>query len=56
MLIIAHRPSTIRTADRILVIEDGCIAEDGTHDQLLARGGAYARLIAADGTEQDLHG
>lgn len=43
-LIIAHRLSTIRAAHRILVIQDGCIAEQGTHDQLLARGGAYARL------------
>ena len=43
-LIIAHRLSTIRAAHRILVIQDGCIAEQGTHDRLLARGGAYARL------------
>ena len=43
-LIIAHRLSTIRAAHRILVIQDGYIAEQGTHDQLLARGGAYARL------------
>ena len=43
-LIIAHRLSTIRAAHRILVIQDGCMAEQGTHDQLLARGGAYARL------------
>ncbi len=46
-LIIAHRLSTIRSAGRILVI-DGCgIREQGTHDQLMALGGAYARLYRA---------
>ena len=44
ILAIAHRLSTIRSADLILVIQDGRIAEEGTHAQLLARGGAYARL------------
>ena len=43
-LIIAHRLSTIRSAHRILVIRDGRIAEQGTHDQLLAANGAYAGL------------
>ena len=47
VLIIAHRPSTIRSAERILLIEDGRIAEDGSHEALLAKGGAYARLILA---------
>ena len=42
--VIAHRLSTIRDADLILVMEDGDIVEQGDHDQLLALGGAYARL------------
>jgi subfamily B ATP-binding cassette protein MsbA len=43
-LIIAHRFSTIRHANRIIVLNDGCIAETGTHDELLALGGIYSRL------------
>jgi subfamily B ATP-binding cassette protein MsbA len=43
-LIIAHRLSTIRDADRILVINDGRIVEEGTHDELMARGGLYWNL------------
>ncbi|MCP9801227.1 ABC transporter ATP-binding protein [Synechococcus sp. RedBA-s] len=43
-LVIAHRLSTVRHADRIVVLEQGRIVEQGCHDDLLRRGGAYARL------------
>ncbi|EST22613.1 hypothetical protein M877_29375 [Streptomyces niveus NCIMB 11891] len=45
--VIGHRLSTIRDADVILVMEAGHIVEQGTHDALLASGGAYARLYAS---------
>ncbi|MFI5528577.1 ABC transporter ATP-binding protein [Kitasatospora sp. NPDC051853] len=45
--VIAHRLSTIRDADVILVMEDGSIVEQGTHDELIAAEGAYARLYQA---------
>jgi subfamily B ATP-binding cassette protein MsbA len=44
VLVIAHRLSTVRRADRIAVIERGLITELGSHDELLARGGTYSRL------------
>ncbi len=46
-VVIAHRLSTIKDADLILVMEEGSPVETGTHDQLLARGGAYQRLVRA---------
>ena len=44
-VVIAHRLSTIHHADKIIVIDEGRIAEQGTHDELIARGGIYAKLI-----------
>ncbi|MFC7305694.1 ABC transporter ATP-binding protein [Streptomyces monticola] len=49
--VIAHRLSTIRDADTILVMEDGSIVEQGTHEALLAAGGAYTRLYKAQFAE-----
>jgi ATP-binding cassette subfamily C protein CydCD len=45
-LVIAHRLSTIREAHLIVVLQEGTVAESGTHDQLLAKGGLYARLVS----------
>ena len=51
-LVIAHRLSTVRAADLILVVEDGCIVERGTHAKLLARRGRYAELYETQFGEQ----
>jgi subfamily B ATP-binding cassette protein MsbA len=47
VITIAHRLTTIRNCDKILVLKDGVVAEEGTHDELLALGGVYADLYRA---------
>ena len=44
-VIISHRFSTVRMADRIIVLQDGLVVEEGSHDELVERGGPYAELF-----------
>jgi len=46
-VLISHRLSTVRPAQRIVLLRDGRVAEDGTHDNLIALGGEYARFFTA---------
>ena len=54
-IVIAHRLSTIRHCDRILVIDDGKIAEDGTYEELIARNGIFAELVERQRLETNAH-
>ncbi|EHP40589.1 lipid transporter ATP-binding/permease protein [Cupriavidus basilensis OR16] len=54
LIVIAHRPTTIRQADRIVVLEDRRVVETGRHAELLTRQGAYARLLAQCGESTQL--
>jgi ATP-binding cassette subfamily B (MDR/TAP) protein 1 len=53
---IAHRLSTIRNADNIVVMQDGCIVEQGTHNYLLNISGAYSKLVAAQSIMESSNG
>ena len=53
-ILIAHRVSTARNADRIAVLVDGRIAELGTHDELLARNGYYTDLFEKQSLEEEI--
>ncbi|MEA3508776.1 MAG: peptidase domain-containing ABC transporter, partial [Synergistota bacterium] len=46
VIIVAHRLSTVKNAGRIVVLEDGKVAETGTHRELLSTGGVYSRLVS----------
>ena len=48
-MVVAHRLSSIRVCDRIVVMEKGCVCEEGSHDELMNRGGLYAGLYASQG-------
>ena len=52
-LVIAHRLSTVRHCDRILVVDGGRIAEEGTYDELIAKGGLFAELVAKQRLENE---
>ena len=52
-IVIAHRLSTIRRCDRIIVLEGGCIIEDGTYEELIAKGGSFAALVEKQRLDQE---
>jgi ATP-binding cassette subfamily B protein len=55
IVLVSHRFSTVRMVDRIFVLDEGQIVEDGSHEELIARGGVYAGLYAAHRARLDPH-
>lgn len=53
-IIIAHRLSTVRNADHIIVLSEGVIVEQGTHEELMNKGSYYSKLVEAQEREVDL--
>jgi ATP-binding cassette subfamily B protein len=56
VVVVSHRVSSVRKADQIVVLEAGRIAERGRHDELVAKGGLYARMVQEQALEEDLAG
>ena len=55
-VIVSHRLSAVRHADEIIVLDEGRIADRGNHDQLMARGGDYARIYLKQTLQEELEG
>jgi subfamily B ATP-binding cassette protein HlyB/CyaB len=53
VIIIAHRLSALRLADRVITIERGCLIEDGSHQELMKAGGRYSKLHRLQGGLQE---